>query len=215
MTDERRRQRRRTWVVGGILLVLSAVVGFVARFELSSFSGAREVLWALGVLILVIGLGRAGSITGRRPIATTVVLLQLALASTPMLNLLSSLTPEIPGNPNAEEDAWGALMLPYYAVLFLITVAAVLLIGFVDALPRPWSWAPAWVLVGSGIAMAALIMVTFADAAAVPRRILFEVPGTGVMLLGILAVVLAIRAGRTEDADALGPSRPAPSIGGA
>lgn len=202
MTDQARR-RRLTWVCGGALIALSALVGFVARFELSQFGWSGEVLWVLGVMILVIGLGRAGSITGRRPVATTVVLLQLVLASTPTRMYLSSLLPEIPGNPNAEEDAWGALMIPYYAALFATTIIAVLLIGFIAALPRPWNWAPAWALAGSGVAMVASISVPFDDRVAGVRRILFEIPGTGILLLGVLAVVLGLRAGREEAVDAL------------
>ncbi|WP_223585742.1 hypothetical protein [Microbacterium sp. OVT16B] len=202
MTDEAR-QRRRTWVSGGILLMLSALVGFVARFELSWVSSAGEVLWVLGVLVFVIGLGRAGSVTRRRPVATTVVLSQLVLASTPMRMALNSLVPEIPGNPNAEEDAWGAVMFPYYVVLFAITILAVLLIGFVDALPRPWGWAPAWVFVGSGVAMVASMMMPFDDQAVVLRRILFDVPGAGILLLGVLAIILGMRTARVEEIDPL------------
>lgn len=191
------RARQRTWVVGGIMVLLAALVGFVARFQLAEFHHAKDVLWAAGALVLVIGLGRAGSITGRRPLATSVAAGQVLLASPPVAIYLSGLVPHDPSNPHAEEDAWGSVMFPYFAAVALVTVVAVLLIGFADALPRPWSWAPAWVTALSALSSAASILF-FArnEASDIASRVLYEVPGVGMASLGVLAILLGARATR-------------------
>lgn len=192
------RSRRRTWVTGGALLLLTALVGFVARFDLAQFHYWNDVFWAVGVLVLVIGFGRAGSITARRPLATIVTVLQLAVANPLAAGYLSGLVPSDPGNPYAEEDAQNAVMFPYFAVVFVLTVAAVILIGFAKALPRPWSWAPAWALAASIVSGAALSVYSMGGGTfGVVTRVLYEVPGVGIALLGVLAIVLGFGATRT------------------
>ncbi|REJ03903.1 hypothetical protein DY023_16405 [Microbacterium bovistercoris] len=191
------RAQRRTWVIGGLLLVLAALVGFVARFERAWMHPAQNVLWAFGVLVLVIGLGRAGSITGRRPLATTTVLLQLAVANPLTAAFVSSLVPQIPDNLYEQEDAQIAVTFPYLGLVLVLTVATVILIGLAGAVPRPWNWAPAGVLAIAAISsFASLRFVTADGAARVAGRILFELPGVGVLFLGVLAIVLGARATR-------------------
>ncbi|MFT4259842.1 hypothetical protein [Microbacterium sp.] len=203
MTDEHRaaRARRRTWVTGGVLVVLTALVGVFARFDLARFHFLKDVLWALAVTVLVIGLGRAGSITARRPIASIVVLLQVAVASPLLPAFLSGLAPRDTGNLYEEEDAYMALMMPYFFAVFALTVAAVILIGIIGALPHGCSWAPAVVTAASALASAAAVaVVPLTDEAGPVRRVLFEVPGAGMLLLGVLAIVLGVRAERAERA---------------
>jgi len=198
MTDEMR-QRRRTWVIGGVLLVLAAVVGFVARGPFVGMHAATDVFWALGVLVLVIGLGRAGSITRRRPIPTAVVLLQLAVANPLMVWCLSTLPLTDPQNPYQQEDSWISVFLPYYAAVFVLTVAAVIVIGVMRALPRPWSWAPSWVLAWSwGLGAASLAMFGAAPLDT-PLSTIGALLGLvsaqlGTLFLGVVAVVLGWRA---------------------
>lgn len=198
--DRDARARRRTWVAGGIMVLLAALVGFVARFQLAQFHYVKDVLWAAGALVLVIGIGRAGSVTGRRPLGTIVALLQVLLASSPVAIYLSGLVPDDPGNPYAEEDAWGSVMFPYFAVIAVATVVAVLLIGFADALPRPWSWAPAWVLALSALSgVASVLLLSRTGSPDIAGRVLYEVPGVGMASLGVLAMVLGVRAARTPE----------------
>ena len=198
--DRDARARRRTWVAGGATLLLAALVGFVARFQLAQFHYVKDVLWAAGALVLVIGIGRAGSVTGRRPLGTIVALLQVLLASPPVAIYLSGLVPDDPGNPYAEEDAWGSVMFPYFAVIAVATIVAVLLIGFADALPRPWSWAPAWVLALSALSgVASVLLLSRTGSPDVAGRVLYEVPGVGMASLGVLAIVLGVRAARTPE----------------
>jgi len=197
------RARQRTWVPGGALLVLSALVGFVARFDLAEFRFLMDAAWAAGVLLLVIGMGRAGSITGRRPFASIVVILQVLIASPPVPTFLSGLIPRNTGNLYAEEDAGTAIMFPYFAAVGVLTIAAVILIGLARALPRPWNWAPAGVLVASAVSSAVMMpLFGLVGIGAVVGRVLYEVPGAGVLFLGVLAIVLGARAGRESMASA-------------
>jgi hypothetical protein len=187
------RARRRTWVVGGILLVLAALVGFVARFELGRFAQVKDLLWAVGVVVLVIGLGRAGSITGRKPLASVVVLLQVLVASPPAQQYLSSLVLKDPANPQAEEDSWKSIFPLYYLVLFSLTVVAALLIGTARSLPSPWNWAPAWALGAALLSLTAGTMM-IAGVGGVAGRVVWEIPGVGTAFLGVLGIVLGLRA---------------------
>lgn len=131
--------------------MLAAAVGLVARGPLGWMHYGKDWLWGIGVLVLAIGIGSAGSITGRRPFATIVVILQVIVASPAVSWYLSTRLPDLPPSTHAAEDAWGALFMPYYAIVFALTVATVLLIGFAGVVPRPWSWAPSWVLVWSSV----------------------------------------------------------------
>lgn len=188
------RAQRRTWVTGGILLVLVGVVTFVARYELARYGRVKDVLWALAVLVLVFGLGRAGSITRRRPWTTIIVLLQLLVASPLAVWYLDGLVLKDPANPNAQEDSWGSIFLPYYVAVFALTVSAVLMIGAVAALPKPWSWAPAW---GFGFTVIAAIIGYLSPLGGpVLRWALFYIPAIVALLLGGLLIVLGARATR-------------------
>lgn len=155
------RAQRRTWVIGGALLVLSALVVLVLllAFRLGVVAAGgwpvwvydvKDWLWAIGALVLIIGLGRAGSITGRRPFTTIVVILQVVVASPMTSRWLSTLILDDPQNPHAEEDSWGAVFMPYYLVVFALTLAAVILIARARAVPTPWNWAPMWAFGAAG-----------------------------------------------------------------
>lgn len=183
------RARRRTWTTGGALLVLAAAVGLVARGPLGWMHYGKDWLWGIGVLVLAIGIGSAGSITGRRPFATIVVILQVIVASPAVSWYLSTHLADYPPSTNAREDAWAALFIPYYLVVFILTLVAAFLIGTARAVPRPWSWAPLWVV---------LVALAFGLASALGGYALggFTVvylPMISTVLLGILAIVLGIR----------------------
>lgn len=197
------RERRRTWMIGGAVLVLAAVVGLVARGPLAWLYYGDDLLWGVGVLILVIGIGRAGSITRRRPFATTVVILQVIVASPAASWYLSTQLPDLPPSTNAAEDAWSALFMPYYVLVFVLTVTAVFMIGFAGAVPKPWSWAPSWVLVWSAV-LWWVSLQTFSSAplgtwAATVGAYIGPVSGAiGIAFLGILAIVLGRRSTRAS-----------------
>ncbi|UNK71172.1 hypothetical protein [Microbacterium sp. H1-D42] len=204
------RARRRTWVIGGALLVLSALVVLVRvltyRAGIVGESPAwayyiKDWLWGIGALILVIGLGRAGSITGRRPFATILVILQIIVASPAAAWYLSTRLPDLPTSTHAAEDAWTAVFIPYYLAVFALTFTAALAIGLVRAVPAPWCWAPS---------VAFLVAIVFGSAVSGGAYVLggFSVvylPVISTGLLGMLAIVLGIRAGRDEPAETRRP----------
>ncbi|MBN8204492.1 hypothetical protein JF550_00810 [Microbacterium esteraromaticum] len=193
------RARQRTWVIGGALLLMSALL-VVLRMLLfrAGIIGSmpdwtyyvKDWLWAIGVLILVIGLGRAGSITGRRPISTLVVILQVFVAAPVAATWLSTLVLDDPQNPYAQEDSWSAIFLPYFLVVGVLTLLAATLIGRARAVPSPWSWAPLWA-VGATFAFYA---ATFTAAPAFGGFTVVYLPVISTALLGVLAIVLGIRA---------------------
>lgn len=192
------RQRRRTWLIGGALLVLSAVLALVARGPLGGLYFAKDAFWALGVLVLVIGLGRAGSVTGRRPFATAVVIAQVLVANPLTALLLSGLVLDDPRNPHAEEDSWGSIFFPYYVLVFVLTVLAVIVVGWVRAVPSPWSWAPAWVLASSWVLGALSVTLFSAAPLGTPLATFGAYLGVvsaalGTMFLGVVAIVLGAR----------------------
>lgn len=201
MSDASGRQRRRTWVTGGILLVLSAVVSVIARGPLAGIAPAKDWLWAIGALVLVIGLGRAGSVTARKPFVTVVAILQILLANPLAAAFVSSFILADPASLQAEEDSWKSTVFPYLVVVFVLTVLTALLIGFARAVPRPWSWAPTWVLAWSWI-LGFLSLQMFSGApvgtwvatGAVCLGWLSASLGTA--FLGVVAIVLGLRATR-------------------
>ncbi len=197
--DRDARARRRTWVIGGALLMASGLV-VVPRALLyqAGIIGPSpgwvhyvgDWLWAIGVLILVIGLGRAGSITGRKPFSTVVVILQVIVASPAASLWLSTFVLDDPQNLHAQEDSWSSIFLPYYLTVFVLTFIAALSIGLARAVPEPWCWAPA---------VAFLVAIVFGSVGlgAVHWLAGFTVvhlPAITTALLGVLAIVLGIRA---------------------
>lgn len=193
MTEEDTRARRRTWVIGGALLVLSGVVSLVARGPLGWMYSGKDWLWGIGALVLVIGLGRAGSITRRRPFATIVTILQIAVASPAASSYLSTRLPDLPPSTNAAEDAWSALFFPYYVLVFVLTVTAAIAIGIAGAAPKPWSWAPFWVL----IATIGFWSVVAGGGHGLGGFTVVYLPAVSTVFLGILAIVLGIRTRRS------------------
>ncbi|WP_313354441.1 hypothetical protein [Microbacterium sp.] len=197
--DRDARARRRTWVIGGALLVVSALV-VVPRALLyqAGIIGPSpgwvhyvgDWLWAIGVLILVIGLGRAGSITGRRPFSTVVVILQVIVASPAASLWLSTLVLDDPQNLHAQEDSWSAIFLPYYVTVFVLTFIAALSIGLARAVPEPWCWAPS----GALLVAIAFGSVGLGGVHGLAGFTVVYLPAITTALLGVLAIVLGIRA---------------------
>ena len=65
------RQRRSTWVLGGILLIIAALVDVVLRVTALVGSGwIPGLIFLLAVIVFVAGIGSAGSVTARRPFGT-------------------------------------------------------------------------------------------------------------------------------------------------
>ena len=194
------RQRRRTWVLGGALLIACALVQLAAQGPLAPLGRAVDGLFAAGALVLVIGLGRAGSVTARRPLGTgAVIALAVVQPAAPYLaSLLLTGTVPPPGAISGYEIfAWAQLT----AALMLAIIGATQ-IGRVGVVPRPWNWAPLWAL--GAVTLAFLIpnapfwSPLFSSGEDVSGLLaLFRAFGLvrplAVVFLGVVAIVLGVR----------------------
>ena len=68
------RQRRRTWMTGGVLFLVSALLG-LARVSVPGLPfGISQLLFHAGAVVFAVGLGRGGSVTARRPLGTGAII---------------------------------------------------------------------------------------------------------------------------------------------
>lgn len=196
--------RRRTWVAGGILLLLSVAVGLAARGSWGDLASAKDWLFLAAVILLLVGIGRAGSVTGRRPIGSVATVL---LAIAPLTQAFwFTLMPDSAGDPHVAEDTSVLFAMTYYGVVLVLAVISVVSIVLADALPFHWRWAPLGVLVWTPLSVGFGLMLF----GATPLGIVFASigsivgvhgPAVGVAFLGLVAVVLGIRSRPGTDLD--------------
>ncbi|QTV79015.1 hypothetical protein [Microbacterium sp. NIBRBAC000506063] len=190
------RTRKRTWLVGGILLLIVVLLGLVREMV-----GPYLPWWvdrgllAAAFVVFAIGLGRGGSVTGRRMLGTA------ALVILAVWQLLSPLLWRVL-TPSEYESALGVLRVlgtAEQALVFALALIAVVQIGRTAVIPGPWNWAPAW-------ALAAVVAVQLVSALIAATRGLLDhmlvivFVGVGGVVavaaqafLGVLAIVLALR----------------------
>jgi hypothetical protein len=193
------RARRHTWVSAGVLLVLSALAGFMARGPLVVIHPAGDWLFAAGAILFVIGIGRPGSVTGRRFVGTAATIL---LAVAPMTrSLWAAFVPDGETNPNTVEDISALVAMLYYGTVFALAIVSVIQIARARVIPSPWRWASAWVLVWT-ILTVAIGLNLFGSAplgstvSVLGSGLAVYGPGAGVIFLGILGIVLGSRGAR-------------------
>src|SRR5690606_3646194 len=68
------RSRRRTWMTGGALFVASALLGLGMVTVSGLPFSISQLLFHAGAVVFAIGLGRGGSVTGRRPLGTGAII---------------------------------------------------------------------------------------------------------------------------------------------
>jgi hypothetical protein len=196
------RQLQRTWIAGGIALIACGVIGML-RYSLLGTPGAGQILgvtadivYALGVAVLAIGLTREASVVARRPLGL------IAMLVVAIWTLFSALaTGWVAGaDPQGQGRAWTifgyvSLVVPTAAALIAATQ-----IARAGVVPAPWKWAPLWVLALNVIAWV-VPQLTFAAMSGGDVQLyagLFAMLGTLAFLastlgLGTLALVLAAR----------------------
>lgn len=193
-----RRNRQRTWTYGGVGLILCGVVGTVqtsvnASIGSDAVRAGSAVVFAASILLFAFGFSRDASVVGRKPlgVAALTVLALWPLAAFAITRALE---------PTADEAAWNV----YGYVSLLVPAAAALVaaaqIGRNEDLPRPWRWAPMWVLGLYAVTWAVPQIIFVAER---PENIqgfadLFRMLGSlaslaGTLGLGILAIVLAAK----------------------
>jgi len=194
-------QRRRTWVLGGALLVASALAQLAAQGPLAPLHRAVDVLFVAGALALVIGLGRAGSVTARRPLGTgAVIALAVVLLGLPFA--LDAVLRDADGYGSGQLiGVAGVLTMVQVVVTLMLAIIAVVQIGRIGVVPRPWNWAPLWAL-GVVVATRLLAMLRlsplFADTADAAGALfvtglLGVINTAAIAFLGIVAIVLGAR----------------------
>jgi len=196
-------QRRRTWVLGGALLVASALAQLAAQGRLIMLSSLVDPFFALGALVLTVGIGRAGSVTARRPLGTGAVI-GLVVVMTSQSFVYAALAPDPQRTlPLRNEASPLELFVPVtQSLMLLLAITAVMQIGRIGVVPRPWNWAPLWALAAVVLARALPIAPFWSPLLASGENVapLFQVFDVlsllnplAVVFLGIIAIVLGSR----------------------
>lgn len=196
------RVRRRTWIVGGSLLVASALIALTLRglpgVQFAPVS-LPDMLFAAGAVIFAIGFGRAGSVTARRPLGT------FALVGLAVWILLSPLLLRFTVPVSAEDISGsfimfsGMMSITIEAVSLVLAIIAATQIARIRAVPRPWNRAPLWALVA--VAVVRLLRSAFlfgAYALGQESLVLLDslgglIEAAAVGFLGVVAIVVAVR----------------------
>lgn len=191
-------------MLGGVLIALSALLSL----GMSSLQGAipglpfdiTQVLFYVGAVILAVGWGRAGSVTARRPLGTgaIIALAVWQVVLTPLLWELSGAA-GVDGSGGGDASATMMVAMTMNAISLALAIIAVAQIGRAGVVPRPWNWAPLWVLVVVVAPQLVLGVIGVAGGMSDPTWAfgLFSLAAllsaTAVAALGVLAIVLAVR----------------------
>lgn len=198
------RAQRLTWVTGGVLLLLSVTVGLAARGPLADFSPGKDWLFAAAGILLVIGIGRGGSITARHFVGTISTILLVVAPVTQ--SYWFALLPDNTGDLNAEEDAWVLVATAYFGILIMLALISAITIIRAGVVPSPWRWAPLWVMIWTPAAYAIGLAFFSAAPLGTPVASFGAVlslygPAAGVAFLGVLGIVLGARSAPTAAPD--------------
>ncbi|MEJ1087938.1 hypothetical protein WDU99_06365 [Microbacterium sp. Mu-80] len=191
-------ERRRTWLIGGILLVAYAMMTLVGWMGTAlSVGRLPSLLISAAFLIFAVGIGRGGSVTARRPLGTgALIALALWHAGAPWLfDLIPDTAYDHPGYFAAVQ----MLTITGVVVELVLAIIAVTQIGRTGVVPPPWRWAPLWVLIAviagqlpqTGAVLGS--MVTSQDALVTINALAALLNAAGVCFLGVLAIVLGTR----------------------
>lgn len=196
------RVRRRTWVVAGALLVASALMTLTLRGLPGvgfGFFSIPDLLFAAGAVIFAIGLGRAGSVTARRPLGTfALVTLAVWILLSPLLLRLS-----VPASAEDISESLimfsGMLSITLEVVSLALAIIAATQIARIGAVPRPWNRAPLWALVTVAVVRALRSAFLFGAYSLTQEALVLLnslgglIEATAVGFLGVVAIVLAAR----------------------
>lgn len=202
-TAQEARQRRRTWMLGGALFAASALIGLALRSVLLQSQLVPDLLFVAGVVVFAIGLGRAGSVTARRPLGTTalVALAVWLLVASPLQQLLLPMAVTF---DDADGRGYFQLInmvgMTIQVVALALAIIAVVQIGRIGVVPKPWAWAPLWALGAVIVARTLLSGMLPMPALAYDQQalgVLFGLAGllvaASIAFLGVLAMILAVR----------------------
>lgn len=195
---------RRTLLVGGVLLIASAVLAFATPSLLSMPGVLRTgVFWtatlafSAALIVYGVGLGRTGSIVARRPLGVGAMVL---LAVWPLVDSAVSLPLAQAVGPTEFSLAWGWASIAVRLGASIVIVVQIARAGVIRGRMR---WAPLWALVAVAVPQLLAQLLIVASGVAVGGNendgiwLLF---GLGQLTafaapvgLGILSIVLASR----------------------
>ncbi|MFS2279573.1 hypothetical protein V2S04_01980 [Microbacterium sp. OR21] len=192
------RSRRRTWMTGGVMFVASALLGLGMVTVPGLPFSISQLLFHAGAVVFAIGLGRGGSVTGRRTLGTGAII-ALAVWSLIMVPvawmLVNSAAPTDAGYLSTAAMVGTADQV----VSLVLAIIAAVQIGRIAIVPKPWNWAPLWAL--GAIVVAQLIPNLIAAAGSISDQTLLGalfavislISASAVAFLGVVALVLALR----------------------
>jgi hypothetical protein len=186
---------RRAWLIGGILLLLHAVISplLVASSSLRWLSSLGAI--SLAAALLVYGWGTpGGSVTARRPLGTG------ALTGLAVWILLVAVLEPLLIDRSASFDLVRTVSIVDAVVQLVAVLIAVIEIGRRAVVPRPWNWAPAWGLalflvcaILSQTLGTLLLQNTAVDTAITIGQVFGVLQAAVPAFLGVVSIVLASR----------------------
>jgi hypothetical protein len=223
MTDAAMKGDRagRTLVVGGVLLIASAVLAFVSPSVLSMPAALSAVVYwsstiafSAALLVYAFGLGRSGSIVARRPLGVGAMVL---LAVWPLIDRVVTLVVPFTESTTEFHLTWGWVAIALRLAAAIVVVVEIARAGVLVGRVR---WAPLWALVavaGPQVIAQLYLVATGLDINRTEDDLVWLVLGLGQLtafaapvVLGILSVVLAQRRTSTPAADPVQVYPPAP-----
>lgn len=193
--------RSKTWMFGGVALMVCGVLSILDQSLLGSAGGGvalgivADIAWAAGVMVFAIGFSREGSVVSRRPLG---VVAMCVVALWPLVvTTVSTVIAASNAGPDVRFLVWG-----YASILITFTASLIASVEVVrsGAVPTPWAWAP---LVALGVQTVVWLfpqLVVAGGGSADPAMFVGLSNGLGMLGivattfgLGIVATVLAIR----------------------
>lgn len=200
------RQRRRTWMTGGVLFLVSALLG-LARVSVPGLPfGISQLLFHAGAVVFAVGLGRGGSVTARRPLGTgaIIALAVWALVGSPVLWALVNSAAPADGVDDSYLASAAMVGTTGEIVGLVLAIIAVAQVGRIAVVPKPWNWAPLWALIG--VVAAQLVPNLIATAMRTGDQALLGalfamidlISAGAVAFLGVVGLMLSLRPARGD-----------------
>lgn len=141
-----------TWMLGGIGLIVSGVIGMLESALLFSPAAGwvrlfGDLVYAGSLAVFAVGITRSDSIVGRKVLGVVSI---IGFGLWPLVNPLLTSIPAL-----MEQPAAGALPAYSYVVVLVPLVLGGLAVTEIvrsRIVPSPWRWAPTWVLAAQVLA---------------------------------------------------------------
>ncbi|WP_243077112.1 hypothetical protein [Microbacterium sp. SS28] len=194
----------RTLTVGGVLLIASAVLAFVAPQMMSMAPVLRTVVFwgavvafSCALVVYAFGLGRGGSIVARKPLGLGAM---VGLAAWPLIERIMTLFLQVTSDTTQFFIAWGWISIAVQLAAAIVIVVQIARAGVITGQLR---WAPLWGLIAVAapqIIAQLLVVATGTEISRDENDVVWIFFGLGQLtdfaapvILGILSIVHAQR----------------------